>query len=72
MVLRLSLFLGLLLVLAAAEWAWPRHQAAPQRRRRWTTNLGLGAVNAFGMRVLAPWAAVSAAAWAQLHGVGLL
>ncbi|MEO7066891.1 MAG: sterol desaturase family protein [Rhodanobacter sp.] len=72
MALRLSLFLTLLLLLAAAEWVWPRHHAAPQRRRRWTTNLGFGVMNALGMRVLGPWAAVSAAAWAQLHGVGIL
>lgn len=72
MILRLTLFLGLLSVLAIAEWAWPRHQALPRRRQRWTTNFGLGALNALSLRVLVPWAAVSAAGWAQVHGVGVL
>lgn len=72
MIFRLSLFLILLFVLAMAEWVWPRHNAAPQRRRRWTTNLGLGTLNALGVGVLLPLLAVSAAGWAQVHGVGIL
>lgn len=70
--LRFSIFVTLLITLALAEWAWPRHCAPLHRRRRWAANLGLGALDAISLRVLVPWAAVAAAGWSQAHHVGVL
>ncbi len=70
--LRLSLFLALVVVLAAAERVWPRHVAPPRRGRRWPVNFGLGLLGALAVRLLMPWLAVDAAAWARAAHVGLL
>lgn len=70
--LRLWLFLSLLALFGTAEWLWPKHRAAPQRRRRWPVNLGLGAIDVLSLRVLSPWLAVDAATWAQANHVGVL
>ncbi|TAL55925.1 sterol desaturase family protein [Pandoraea sp.] len=70
--LRLSLFLSLLALLAMAERLWPRHAAAPMRRRRWPVNFGLGAINVLCLRLLLPWLAIDAALWAQRKDFGLL
>ena len=69
---RLTLFLILLTLLGVAEWRWPRHLAAPQRRRRWVANLGLGVVGTLSVRLLLPWLAVDAGLWASAHDFGLL
>ncbi|TAL53009.1 sterol desaturase family protein [Pandoraea sp.] len=69
---RLPLFLALLALLGIAERLWPRHTAAPLRRRRWPVNFGLGAINVLCLRLLLPWLAVDAAFWAQQKDVGLL
>ena len=69
---RASIFGLLLLILALAEWRWPRHRAAPQRAWRWSSNLGFGLAGALCVRVLMPWLAIDAALWAQRHQLGLL
>ncbi len=69
---RASIFLLLLVLLALAEWRWPRHQGATDRLRRWPANLGFGLVGALCLRVLTPWLAIDAALWAQTNHVGLL
>lgn len=71
-ILRLSLFLSLLALLAIAEWFWPRHAATPRRRQRWPVNIGLGMINTLCLRLLLPWLAVDVALWAQANKVGAL
>lgn len=70
--LRGAIFLGLLLLFGVAEWRWPRHQAKPQRRRRWLANLGFGLLGVLCLRLLMPWLAVDAAAFAWRQHLGLL
>lgn len=70
--LRLSLFLSLLALLAVAERFWPRHSASPRRRQRWPVNIGLGIINTLCLRLFLPWLAVDVAFWAQANDVGVL
>jgi len=70
--LRLLLFLLLVVLLGAAEWAWPRHAAMARRRRRWPVNFGLGLLGVLAVRLLLPWLAVDAAIWARSAHAGLL
>ena len=72
MVVRAAVFLILLMLLALAEWRWPRHRGAPDRRHRWPANLGFGVAGALSLRVLMPWLAIDAAVWAAENHVGLL
>lgn len=69
--LRVGVFVGLLLLLALAEWRWPRIRARPDRARRWPVNLGLGVLNTVVLRLLTPVLAYFVAIWAEAHGVGL-
>lgn len=72
MAVRAAVFLILLMLLALAEWRWPRHRGAPDRRHRWPANLGFGVAGALSLRVLMPWLAIDAAVWAREYHVGLL
>lgn len=67
---RAAIFFGVLTAMLALERAFPRRTTRVQRARRWTSNLGLIALNS-AMLGLIPIAAVSAAFWAQKHGFGL-
>ncbi len=68
---RLVAFAGVLVLLALWEWrAELRHGMIP-RRERWPTNLGLGAIDAVLVRLIAPAGAVGAAMLAARHSVGL-
>lgn len=70
-VLRFSIFAVLIVLLAALEWRWPRHLAAPARHRRWPVNLGLGMLDAMLLRLVTPVLAYFVALWAREHGLGL-
>ena len=63
--IRLSAFLGVLLVVAACEaWA-PRRERAVSRRARWPHNLGIGAVNTLVVRGVLPLTTVGLAVLAE-------
>lgn len=68
--IRLSVFLAVLVAMAALEHALPRR---PQRLawRRWPSNLGLVAISAVLLRLVAPAGAVGVALWAEAQGLGL-
>ena len=73
-ILRLSVFLGLFIILASAEALAPRRTRRLPRRRRWVTNWGLTLLNTAALRLLAialPLLAVGAAVDAQAGGWGL-
>ncbi len=73
--LRLSIFVGVFAVLAAAEAAWPRRPRSFGRMRRWLTNLGLSALNTAMLRVsffVVPALSVLAALYAEDRGWGVL
>ena len=69
--LQVILFFSLLALLMLAEWLAPRRHGPLQRRRRWPVNFFLTAVNLVAMSLL-PISFISAALWADAHGVGLL
>lgn len=70
-IIRLTAFAAVLVAMALLEHAFPRR---PQRLswRRWPSNLGLVALSAALLRVVAPAGAVGVALWAEAQGLGLL
>lgn len=70
-VIRLGFFVGVLLVLGLAEWAWPRRVASAPRRNRWLTNLLILVVDAAVLRLALPVLAVAWALEAESRGWGL-
>lgn len=70
--IRLTFFLGVLIVIAVWEAAAPRRHRSVSRWLRWPSNLGIAALNAVVLRVSFPVAAVGLAAAGQEHGWGLL
>lgn len=70
--LRLAAFVGLLALLLAAEFAWPRRAGPMHRALRWSANLPMVVAGAVFVRLLVPLGATGAALWAQAQGVGLL
>lgn len=69
--IRLSVFVGLWVVLALAERRFPRHRTPPRRDFRWPVNLGLAVIDTVCLRLLLPWLAIDAAHWGQAHTIGL-
>ncbi|CAD6871804.1 sterol desaturase family protein [Methylomonas fluvii] len=68
---RLSVFLGIFLLMAAWEWLRPKRRLAAERRRRWPVNLGLAILNVGVMRLSIGAAAWLAANWAAEQQIGL-
>ncbi len=69
--IRLSVFVGVLTVMAAWEWRAPRRRLI-QGYRRWPANLGIVVLNGMMVRLLIPAGAVGTAFWASERGWGLL
>ena len=69
--LRLSVALGLLLVMALWELAAPRRRADMPRLVRWSNNLALVALDAALVRLIFPLTLAGFAAWIQTRGWGL-
>jgi sterol desaturase/sphingolipid hydroxylase (fatty acid hydroxylase superfamily) len=70
--LRFVAFLGVFALVAAWEALAPRRVQRYTRGRRWPNNLGLLAVDALVVRLVAPGAAIAVAINGDLHGWGLL
>lgn len=73
-VIRLSIFVGLFIILAMTEAMVPRRVRTQKRSQRWMTNWGMTIANAVLLRVMAialPLLAVGAAVDASAHGWGL-
>lgn len=68
--IRLAAFVFVLGTMAAWEVAAPRRVLTINRRKRWTTNLGLALLNTLLLRLLAPIAGVGAAEMAAHRGWG--
>lgn len=72
--IRLSIFLGLFVILATLETVSPRRVRSQTRRARWVTNWGVTLLNTITLRALAfalPLLAVGAAIDAEAQGWGL-
>ncbi|MGH8529675.1 MAG: sterol desaturase family protein [Nevskiales bacterium] len=70
-VIRLSAFIGVLLVLALAERLWPRRGSRASRTKRWFANLGLVALATLLVRVALPTAVVAWALTVEQRAWGL-
>ncbi len=70
--LRLSFFIGMLVIIGLWETLAPRRALKVSRLLRWGNNLGLVFFNSFLLRLIFPVAAVGMAAFAQQHGWGIL
>ena len=68
---RLGAFLGVFIAMVVWELKAPRRPLSLPRRVRWTSNLGLVALNTVILRLLFPAAAVGMAAFAGQQGWGL-
>ena len=69
---RLSIFLGVFALVAAAEALLPRRRSAYSRLARWPGNIGIVVVNTVVLRLVVPTAAVGLALTAEAGGWGLL
>lgn len=69
--IRLSIFLGVLLLMVLWEFLTPRRPQAVGRWLRWPNNLGVVVLNTLVVRLLFPFAAVGIAFLAQRNGWGL-
>jgi sterol desaturase/sphingolipid hydroxylase (fatty acid hydroxylase superfamily) len=70
-IIRLSFFLGVLLLMVLWELLTPRRQQAVGRGLRWPNNLGLVVLDTLVVRLLFPFAGVGMAFLAQRNGWGL-
>ena len=70
--IRLSVFLGVLVLMATAEALAPKKKRTMPRLTRWLTNFGIVVVDSIVLRLLMPVLAVGAAAWAIKNNTGLL
>ena len=70
--IRLGFFLGSFALVALWELAAPRRALTVSKALRWTSNLGLVALNTVLLRILFPLAAVGVAAFCSANGWGLL
>jgi sterol desaturase/sphingolipid hydroxylase (fatty acid hydroxylase superfamily) len=70
--LRLGCFLGIFVLVGLWEAAAPRRALTVSKALRWSSNLGLVALNTVLPRLLFPLAAVGVAAFAAANGWGLL
>lgn len=71
-IIRLTFSIGTFGAMVVWEHILPRRELIEPRSHRWPANLGLAALNVVLLRVLAGGAVVSAAAFADDRGVGLL
>jgi len=71
-VIRLSAFLGILVLCGAAEFLFPRRARVFSRAQRWLTNLTFGVLGTIAVRLLGPLTAVATAIWAAQSGWGVL
>ena len=69
--LRLSVFLGVLLVMMLAEWLFPRRDTQ-SRLKRWPSNIGLVVLNTLIVRVILPGVTVALAIYLTDKQFGLM
>ena len=69
---RLAIFAGVFIIMAAAEALWPRKNRTQPRVTRWFTNLGMVVLDSLAVRIIFPIVAVGLAQYATARGWGLL
>jgi sterol desaturase/sphingolipid hydroxylase (fatty acid hydroxylase superfamily) len=68
---RLGVFLGVFVLLAIWEIAGPRRRQTADRRTRWSSNLGIVALDTILVRLVFPLTAVGFALWVEERGWGV-
>lgn len=69
--IRLAIFIGLFLTMAALEYFAPRRELRPVKAKRWLTNWAIVVIDSVLVRLLFKTAAVGGALWAVERGIGL-
>ena len=69
--IRLGIFIGLFVLLAACELFVPRRKIHPSKNSRWITNWAIVVIDSILVRLLFKTAAVGGAIWAAQEGFGL-
>lgn len=69
--LRLSFFIGALVLFSALEALWPKRKRAFPRHKRWATNIVMSAVSSVLIKLMGPVVAVISAGWAADKGWGI-
>ena len=70
--LRLSIFVGVLIIMSVLETLAPLRKRRQKRVERWLTNLGLVVLGSLVIRMMGPFIAVVAASMAIANGWGLI
>ena len=70
-VMRLSIFLGTLIIFSLLEAVFPRKKRTQKRSKRWLTHIGFTIIDTVAVRLLGPIVALSTASWAMTKNIGL-
>jgi sterol desaturase/sphingolipid hydroxylase (fatty acid hydroxylase superfamily) len=70
--LRISIFIGTLLIMAGLELFFPRRNLTQPKSQRWATNLSLVLIDSLFLRLLGPISAFAAAEFAMHNNWGIL
>ena len=70
-VIRLSVFLGVFVLMAVLEALLPAREAVLSRKTRWLGNLSMVVMGALVSRILLPATLVGVSLWAQQKGIGM-
>jgi sterol desaturase/sphingolipid hydroxylase (fatty acid hydroxylase superfamily) len=69
--IRLSLFIGILLLMMLWEWRKPNRQSPVSKGQRWSSNFALVILGSLVARLVIPSGLAAIAIYAQQHGLGL-
>ncbi|OJF67957.1 sterol desaturase [Alteromonas sp. V450] len=69
--IRLSVFLGIFVLMAVLEALLPARKAVLDRKTRWVGNLSMVVMGALVSRILLPATLVGVSSWAQQKGIGV-
>ncbi|MGQ4002175.1 sterol desaturase family protein [Francisellaceae bacterium CB299] len=70
--IRMSFFLGVLLLVIVSEIFFPKRALRLKKSLRWANNLTLVFINTILLRLLFPIAAVGVALWCEVNSIGIL
>jgi sterol desaturase/sphingolipid hydroxylase (fatty acid hydroxylase superfamily) len=68
--IRLACFLGVFVLMAAAEWLWPKRERPVGRRTRWPNNIAVVFIDTILARIVLPAGATGVALLAEQHEWG--
>lgn len=69
--MRLSIFIGALVLFCGLEYLFPKKHRQLPRAKRWLTHFGLTLIDTLAVRLLGPIVALAVAGWASIQGIGL-